>query len=319
MTKELFVQQELERGRRRAARAETIQQLYLSYLDDPQPDTINRMLSVLEAFARGTVYEVLKTSAHYTESDIADALQEGLIAVSLAVERHRQEGVRMDGFCWFARTVCRNQAAQYVRDQYRLRGKKPPIPLLWQDEDGNELEFLGQQEDPVQLQEDLERQQLNRRLLLMYCDALLGYRYDPQKALGVCYARLLYQLVALLEEDRQTHTASSIPWAWEQMGEKDLLRLGMASQKCLQEHLHPALRWHKPFLEKLRSESPYGQPWKDVVYTHRFTQSQTSNWVESIHKSVFQQVRRRIHADPALLEAVRSIRTPMQDGILERR
>ena len=98
------------------------------------------------------------------------------------------------------------------------------------------------------------------------------------------------------------------------MGEKTLAQLVFEAQDSIQTHFDPTLRWSDRYLEKLREPSscPGGLLWRDVVYTKAFTSGQTSNWAESIHKSVFHGALDIVQADPELMEEILRLDLPFR-------
>lgn len=323
MTKEIFAQREIEKGCARQSEQDQIEQLYDTYLATGDRWALDDLLAVAAKTSRKRVTWILSQNPDFRLADVDDALQDGSLAVSQKIEKDRLTHERQSGFPYYVRTIYRNKALDFIKREYDKAQQNPVISLddLNTDGEGKIREFLGQ-DVFGELEEsklELERQSVCGQYLYMYVNTLMSYGNDPQKPLALCFAKILYQLEALFKALEDPQTSSSITWAWSRMGEKNLLQLGMDSQCSVQTYLNKNLYWKKPFLTKLTEESPYnGVLWKDLVYTQVFSKKQTSNWVESIHKSVFLQTARKMQADKKLYESVMAIDSPVRHVFLRR-
>ena len=95
---------------------------------------------------------------------------------------------------------------------------------------------------------------------------------------------------------------------------KNLGILSAEAQSSLQDFFDASLKWGKEYLAKLQEPSPCeGRPaWKYVVYTDEYTSKQTSDWTESIHRSVFNAALEIVEGDPTLLDEVLSSDLPFK-------
>lgn len=323
MTKEIFAQSEIEKGCARQSEQDQIEQLYDTYLATGNSWVLDDLLALIAKNSRSQVTWVLSNSSYYHLADVDDALQEGSLAVSKKVKKDRVTHERQPGFSYYVRRIYRNKAVDFVKNQYEKAGQKLIMSLdaLNTDEEGKIREFLGQ-DVFGELEEsklELERQSVCGQYLSIYVNTMMSYENDPQKPLALCFAKILYQLESLFKAFEDPHTNSSIIWAWSRMGGKNLLQLGLDSQRSVQTYLNKNLYWKKPFLTKLTEESPYaGILWRDLVYTQVFSKKETSNWVESIHKSVVIQTARKIQADEKLYESVMAVDSPVRREFLRR-
>lgn len=171
-------------------------------------------------------------------------------------------------------------------------------------------------------------------LLMLYIRELMDYNREPYMALAAMYARLLYQVEALLDEDTiirrienvmrkegwsldpkdkkyeehwasarkeaDKHPAGASPaWAIKRMGSRTMEALENDSEWSLQRNVDKNLAWGNSMRAKLKEVAqPYAPAcWGEIVYTECFTQKDIQAWSDSVHKTISDRMARTISRD----------------------
>lgn len=348
ISKERFAQQEISKGLAQASTEEKIKRLYETFCTTGSADSLHDLILNTERLVAGIVCNTLAKSAYFT-GDVEDALQDITLQFVSIVTSDWEQGTRQNNIINTIRSLYKKRSIDVVRTQYSANKDRTIVSLdeMNTDPEGRIRDRVGTEDILTDDEKQLaaEKQDLSRRLLTIYLRSMLGYKLEPQKPLGLCFGRILYQLEmmynpeeielagsqkasrdkrkTLSEYDKTLYafwdvqspaTATSISWATRKMHGKNLGVLSVEAQSSLQEFFDPSLKWGKAYLAKLQEPSSCeGHPaWKYVVYTDEFTSKQTSDWTESIHKSVFYAALDVVEADPTLLDEVLSSDLPFK-------
>ena len=145
----------------------------------------------------------------------------------------------------------------------------------------------------------------------LFLKELMDYPDEPQKPLALMYGRILFQLAheygghdALSKAAQKSTKISSPTWAHQRMGKLTLEALGDKSQQIVQQCYDKTLVWGVSFRQYMLRPLNDGtdRTWSDIVYTKSYTESDTSDWIESISKSMREKCARKIASDPDLRE-----------------
>ncbi len=203
--------------------------------------------------------------------------------------------------------------------------KRPPHPIsldaLQTNAEGESMpeRGLGGAVDPFEPGRGAveERDALCYRLGELYMRCLLGYEgeadkaLEPQKPIALMYGSVLYQLAkeatnesALVLAAKSAAPVTSVTWAQQAMGQASLRQLGNMSERVLSRYYGSNLRWGKAWRARLaESSDPLPETlWGDIVYTAHYSADQTSDWIESIRKTMIQKTARLICGDAELRE-----------------
>lgn len=311
MGKKNTIAQLLTNDKERKSKAQQIQTLYQCYLDGVNKEkTFEDLIKHLEEFSYGRVKEILKKSPHYSLQDVEDIIQETSLSILDLLEKHRTNHENMDAFPWYARRIYENKATDFVRESYRKKGDLPTRTLGILTEEGKEIDIIGKNNIEEAEEESYERAKLSviRKLRCLYCDTMMNHDTEPQKLLALCYGRLIFLLDHMYRCGTVSKTLSSPKWAQAQMEGQTLISLSEKSQGVIRKYIHRELAWGQPFREYMPQTSPYHPflPWEALVYTDHFTLAQTSNWIESIQKSIVKDAKKKIRSDAELLAEVLS-------------
>lgn len=143
-----------------------------------------------------------------------------------------------------------------------------------------------------------ERDDLSRKLAIIYLKNLMDYPDEPQKPLALMYGSCIYQLAKvsgaedLLSERAAKSTRLTSPeWAHKRMGVSTLRTLGNDSEKLVSEYYDTSLLWGQAFRAYMEELTQKGNDyvWANIVYTQTYSKSQTSDWIESIRESAISQ------------------------------
>lgn len=348
ISRERFAQLEISRGLEQTSTEEKIRKLYDDYFSTGSEESLNDLILNTEKLTANIVYKALSKSAYFT-GEVEDALQELDVQLIELLDEDRKKGNKREDIIRTIRAMYKNRAVSIVRTQYIQNARFTTVSMdkMNTDAEGKVRERFGSNDIITDEEQQMTagRGSLSRQLLEIYLRTMLDYQYDPQKPLGLCFGRILYQLERLFDPEeieaagtkqllRDTRkktdnytkaleafwdvqnpaTTTSIAWATRRMAGKNLGVLTVESQRSLQKCFEPTLRWSDHYLQKLQTPSPYkgGTPWKYVVYSEEFTSKQTSDWTESIHKSVFLTSMDIIESDPILTEELLSSGLPFR-------
>lgn len=156
-----------------------------------------------------------------------------------------------------------------------------------------------------------ERRIIANRLSDLFITELLNYSREPQKPLAVMYGNILFQLAKLRGSDDLSQAARastkvfSPSWAHTRMGSRTLLELGDFSEQVLCRFFSKSMLWGPAFRYQLEQRSPVtNRLWAKVVYTETYSEDQTSDWIESITKTINQKCARQAAMNQELVEFV---------------
>lgn len=156
-----------------------------------------------------------------------------------------------------------------------------------------------------------ERRTLAGQLSGLFITELMNYTQEPQKPLAVMYGNILFQLAKLRGSDALSQAAKgskktfSPAWAHERMGSRTLSQLGDFSEQALLRFFHKPLLWGPAFRQHMQQRSPVNAAlWGDIVYTETYCEAQTSDWIESITKTIIQKCARQTVRDRDQVEFV---------------
>lgn len=348
--RERFAREEAAKGLERAGLEDRIRTLYLHYWQTGNEEFLSDLIQNAERLAWGIAYRAMQT-AEDCSMDLEDILQELALKLSRMVQEDRKKGIRQENIVHTIRALYKNRTLD-ILDKQRTAGRGmilKSMDAMNTGEDGKPRERFGREDEIASEDRQLtkQRQEISRKLMRCYLAVMMDYRYDPHKPIALCFARVLYQLERLFSPEeiqragdqaaardgrkrtsefekmvdayrgvQKPATATSLPWAWERMGEKRLAQLVFEAQDSIQTHFDPTLGWSGRYLAGLgkMSTCPGSPLWRDVVYTREFTTGQTSNWAESIHKSVFHGALDAVQADPELMEEILRLNLPFRAG-----
>lgn len=157
------------------------------------------------------------------------------------------------------------------------------------------------------------RETCENRMLLTCLEEIMNYSGEPQKVLALMYGKIIFQVVKdfgnnspLAMQAKKSSKLASPLWAHARMGRDSLQQLGNSSQAVVARFYDRSLRWGPIFTGYMNQTCDVvsGYKWGQIIYTDTYTLSQTSNWIESINKSITQRACRRLVRDPMVMEYV---------------
>lgn len=260
------------------------------------------------------------------------------------LRRRRSRGEAVVNFAGLAQRICRNHCIDYLRAKHpeqngtiRLPRAGDYAPGTDSDQDSGRPILV----DPVRPGKDgegwtevdlpdhqanvtriLESRLENRWLwdvLFCYTQVMLEYDGQPEKALGLCYGRVLYLMTGYLDpefarfDDRagqepvfKAPAGSTSPvWAMKQMTGKTLARLRQESEAELTQIFGFPLRWGQAFCRQLETcctVNGVSRPLADIPYDALCTVKQVRGWCNSIHNSLMPRACELILQDEELVD-----------------
>lgn len=156
-----------------------------------------------------------------------------------------------------------------------------------------------------------ERRKIASQLSDLFITELLNYPREPQKPLAVMYGNILFQLAKFRGNDEVSQAARastkvfSPAWAHTRMGCRTLPELGDFSEQVLRRFFSKSMLWGHAFRYQMEQRSPVSNRlWAEIVYTETYSEDQTSDWIESITKTINQKCARQAAMNQELVEFV---------------
>ena len=183
--------------------------------------------------------------------------------------------------------------ANLQRKRFKLRDPETgegyiPISLGKPNEDGTTLADNIESDPPYKPWDDARRQ-FAATAVLIYVKAFLSLEVPPQSSLALFYARLLPHIRGSVDDNKTT----SVSEAFRVMGKKTVETLADESEREIKETFLKSLGWSKYFRTHLDDEMMTvtgNVPLRKIVYTEKFTTSETEHRSTAVHKSCVKKV-----------------------------
>lgn len=207
------------------------------------------------------------------------------------------------------------EAEQTEEHRHRKEPYTISIDAMRQDSDGNyhndrnrELSYAP---FACARRPEEERRKMANQLSELFLTELLNYNREPQKPLAVMYGNILFQLAKVRGNDDLSLAAKastkvySPSWAHARMGRRNLVELGDFSERLLFRFFSSPMLWGPVFRQHLQQPGPAGEGlWADIIYTENYSEKQTSDWMESITKTINQKCARQMAQNREMVEYV---------------
>lgn len=340
-SKERFAQAAITRGLEQQTNEQALLTLYEKYCQEGDEKYLSDILLYAERIGRWIALGHLTNNTHFCSEDFQDHLQELSSVLMSQLREERANGERQKNIVWTVRSLYSKRSIDAFNKLKKCNEKPRIVSLNTMNEtqDGKAREMIGGEDGmPWYDPEDLrERTDLFKTLYRMYLCNMLNYDGAPQKALSLCYARVLYHLelrydpermeeavtirshrnkkvkldtpeqqIAAIHQAQDPATAASAKWAIRRMEGKTIRELALEAQTSIQNCFDPTLAWGTAFCSKLRKPSDYGKktPWGRLVFTDVFSEKKLSSWDDTMHHFLVDAVCSQISDDPDLREAI---------------
>ena len=209
------------------------------------------------------------------------------------LEKRRSENKYIGNIMGFISIVCSNKFADRQRELYKLKDPETgegyiPISLETPREDGTTLGSNIGGNSHYEPWDDARRQ-FAATAVLIYVKAFLSLEVPPQSSLALFYARLLPHIRGSVDDNKTT----SVSEAFRVMGKKTVETLADESEREIKEAFLKSLGWSKYFRTHLDDEMMTvtgNVPLRKIVYTEKFTTSETEHRSTAVHKSCVKKV-----------------------------
>lgn len=261
----------------------------------------------------------------------------------LSRRRERREEVR--NFAGLAVRICHNFCLDYLgtvhpekKGEIRLPSSKDYGQGRREESEGDRPLFkdpYGRNEDGFMEEEHIFRddstdvvrtveQKLEQswlwKVLSCYVKAMLEYGDQPEKVLGLCYGRVLYQMTGRFDPEfgrpgkdkldengnyKQPKSKTSPVWAMKQMRGKTLDTLREESAAELSLLFGFPMSWGQQFclaLQTSRTVDGTSRRLADIPYDALCTLEQVRGWCDSIHKTLLPRACKLILQDDELVD-----------------
>lgn len=266
--------------------------------------------------------------------------------ILMDLSRRRSRGETVVNFASLARKICTNQCIDYLRSRHPEKNGTIVMPRAGDYSPGTDSakksgglrltdnrrpgkDGIGSEEidlpDPKANVTRMAELPLERRwiwqLLYCYVQAMLDYDGEPEKALGVCYGRILYMMADHLnpefarfdtragtEQDpvcKKPSGRCSPSWGMRQMKGKTFGQLRLLSEEKLSQDFGMPLHWGQTFCRKLenyRTVNGVSRPLADIPYDALCTVAQVTGWCNSVHDPLMSRAGELILQDNDLVE-----------------
>lgn len=237
--------------------------------------------------------------------DVQDVVNESCLAMMEELDKHRLEDKYIENIMGYISNVCRNQFANLRRTRSKLGHPETGkgyflIPLETPNEDGTTLADNIESDSHYKPWDDARRQ-FAATALLIYVKAFLSLEVPPQSSLALFYARLLPHIRDSVDDNKTT----SVSEAFRVMGKKTVETLADESERAIRETFLKSLGWSKHFRIHLDDEiaTVTGDvPLRKIVYTEKFTTSETEHWSTAVHKRCVKKVSEIVRQKKEIIE-----------------
>lgn len=271
-----------------------IRSAYKEFMEKGDEETRDFLIEKIMTFCRMKVKRLAyHTEAKVKQADIEDVVSISCLTMLEELEKRRSENKYIENIMGFISIVCSNKFADRQRELYKLKDPETgegytPISLETPREDGTTLgSNIGG--NPHYEPWDDARRQFAATAVLIYVKAFLSLEVPPQSSLALFYARLLPHIRGSVDDNKTT----SVSEAFRVMGKKTVETLADESEREIKENFLKSLGWSKYFRTHLDDEMMTvtgNVPLRKIVYTEKFTTSETEHRSTAVHKSCVKKV-----------------------------
>lgn len=298
----------LSNGRTQCAkRSWDIRSAYEEFMEKGDIETRDFLIEKIMTFCRMRI----KRLAYHTEAKVKQADIEDVVGISCLtmleeLEKRRSENKYIENIMGFISIVCSNKFADRQRELYKLKDPETgegyiPISLETPREDGTTLgSNIGG--NPHYEPWDDARRQFAATAVLIYVKAFLSLEVPPQSSLALFYARLLPHIRGSVDDNKTT----SVSEAFRVMGKKTVETLADESEREIKENFLKSLGWSKYFRTHLDDEMTTDTgnvPLRKIVYTEKFTTSETEHRSTAVHKICVKKVSEIVRQNKELIKS----------------
>ena len=307
-----------EKNEKKKKMGEEIQRLYGEYLKNASQIIYNKLYLLIYDYCVPTMIGRLKMNGCY-DDEAQDTCE---VNASLAVWQKLREDYRKGVYNeYFLLTVCRiyrNKTYDYIRQYLTYVKNFSPLYIeeLKRDENGNIIDVLP----PTMTDEEREKEYLKYiygTIFMMYLRSLLGCKKAPPGPLSLFYARILPHLTMAVSDSVMTSTKA----AHKMMNGYNMNELKNRSENDFCIYINDDLMWGEAFvngLKKILKKS--GKTFGETVYTEFYSEKNTADNSNNIHKDIFDKTRKEIQEDKQLFELAKEYISPKSElhQLLER-
>lgn len=303
------------------------------------------------------------------ETETLTVFHDAFLKILTKIFQCRKDGTPIDSYAALSVRICRNRTIDYLKvrqagDRHDMpprrrsdyaaestprqteKGREAPpkkirlVDPYRRDEEGSRLDeaiFSDEQDSVVTGLERKMDLDWMEKILYCYIREMLDYDDTPEKILGLCYGRVLYQMVGRFDPEfglpdeqrwdpadparragqqvpppsrreepyKQPATSASARWAMQQMAGRTFDRLRIESEQEISRHFGFPLHWGENFCDALcqpRTVKGTFRTLAEIPYDDLCTLEQVRAWCNVIHNTLLPRVYERIMADKNLVE-----------------
>lgn len=277
-----------------------IRSAYEEFMEKGDEETRKVLHETIMVFCNAKVRRLAHNAGgKVSPEDVEDVVNESCKAMLEGLDKHRSENKHIENIMGYISNVCRNQFANLQRERFNLRDPETgegyiPISLGKPNEDGITLADNIESDSHYEPWDDARRQ-FAATAVLIYVKAFLSLEVPPQSSLALFYARLLPHIRGSVDDNKTT----SVSEAFRVMGKKTVETLADESEREIKEAFLKSLGWSKYFRTHLDDEMMTvtgNVPLRKIVYTEKFTTSETEHRSTAVHKSCVKKSQRNCNA-----------------------
>lgn len=283
-----------------------IRSAYKEFMEKGDIETRDFLIEKIMMFCRMKVKRLAyHTEANVKQADIEDVVSISCLAMLEGLEKRRSENKYIENIMGYISNVCRNQLANLQRKRFKLRDPETgegyiPISLEKPNEDGTTLADNIESDSHYEPWDDARRQ-FAATAVLIYVKAFLSLEVPPQSSLALFYARLLPHIRGSVDDNKTT----SVSEAFRVMGKKTVETLADESEREIKEAFLKSLGWSEYFRTHLDDEMMTvtgNVPLRKIVYTEKFTASETEHRSTAVHKICVKKVSEIVSQNKELIK-----------------
>lgn len=284
-----------------------IRSAYEEFMEKGDEETRKVLHETIMVFCNAKVRRLAHNAGgKVSPEDVEDVVNESCLAMLEGLDKHRSENKYIENIMGYISNVCRNQLANLQRKRFKLRDPETgegyiPISLETPREDGTTLGSNIGGNSHYEPWDDARRQ-FAATAVLIYVKAFLSLEVPPQSSLALFYARLLPHIRGSVDDNKTT----SVSEAFRVMGKKTVETLADESEREIKEAFLKSLGWSKYFRTHLDDEMMTvtgNVPLRKIVYTEKFTTSETEHRSTAVHKGCVKKVSEIVMQNKELIKS----------------
>ncbi len=282
-----------------------IQELYESYMrlssgDRREQEVITELIRETERFCMPTLRRMLASlGLGYGDID-QDVSQEVILKILRLITSYREKKDFRSSIAYEFRMMYKYGATDY----YRTHKKELLNSSIYGDDQAGVIDTLEGSDPNIRERETEEN--VDEKLLYIYCDCFMTDQSDIRRSLALCYARFLSHIKELIPGTKPASPKA----ARLMMGNQSIRMLVSNSESLLQSCISERLLWSdekRECLEMVETIKDQSVSVGDIIFAENYDDKRISKWAKDEHVIVLKEAIERVMEDPIFYEAVGNV------------